>query len=43
MQLTETQQKEPTEASQLRSNWWLVPSFLSGAAIWAGIIVALVS
>jgi hypothetical protein len=42
MQITETRQNGPTEAQHLPSNWWLVPSVLCGAAIWAGLVVAMV-
>jgi hypothetical protein len=42
MQITQARQTRQERVAQTRSGWWLVPSFLCGAAIWGGILVALV-
>ena len=42
MQISQTRPAARTEAPPMRGGWWLLPSVLSGAAIWGMIIVALV-
>lgn len=42
MQTPQVRQHEHTEALPLPAQWWLLPSALCGAVIWAVIIAALV-
>lgn len=42
MQITDARQKKQSQAPQLRSCWWLLPSVLGGATTWGTIVAALV-
>jgi hypothetical protein len=42
MTITESCENAQSEATQMRSGWWLLPSLLCGAAIWGKVIVTLV-